>query len=160
MDIKSPAFEADIVTTHGHDDHNNVSALRGEPYVITTAGEYDIKDVRIEGVRSHHDGQGGKERGENIIYRIDMDGVIIAHLGDLGAVLDEKQQGALANTDILLIPVGGKFTIDAKQAVEVVSQLEPRIVVTALKSQVSNSIWMSVEKFIKGSGLSRARKKS
>ncbi len=128
--LKPPSFEADIVTvSHDHYDHNNVKALRGQPYVIDTAGEYDVKGVVVYGIQSYHDEKQGQERGSNIIYRIEMDGIAVSHLGDLGHVLDNKQLEALAGTDILLIPVGGKYTLDAKKAVEVVSQIEPRIVI-------------------------------
>ena len=128
--LKPPSFEADIVTvSHDHYDHNNVKALRGQPYVIDTAGEYDVKGVVVYGIQSYHDEKQGQERGNNIIYRIEMDGIAVSHLGDLGHVLDNKQLEALAGTDILLIPVGGKYTLDAKKAVEVVSQIEPRIVI-------------------------------
>lgn len=128
--LKVPSFEADIVTSsHDHDDHNNVSALRGNPFVINCAGEYDIKNVLIEGVDSFHDEQEGAERGKNIIFRFEIEDISIVHLGDLGKVLDSAQLEKLAGTDVLLIPVGGKYTINAKQAVEVISQVEPRIII-------------------------------
>jgi L-ascorbate metabolism protein UlaG (beta-lactamase superfamily) len=128
--LKVPNFEANIVTvSHNHPDHNNAKSLRGEPFIIDSAGEYDIKGVSIYGVESFHDEKGGQERGNNIIYRFEIDNVSIAHLGDLGHILDNKQLDILAGTDILLIPVGGKYTINSKQAVEVTSQIEPRIVI-------------------------------
>ncbi len=128
--LKVPNFEADIVTiSHDHHDHNNVGAIRGNPFVISCAGEYDKKEVLIEGIDSYHDSQQGKERGNNIIYRIEIDDISVVHLGDLGDVLDSAQLEKLAGTDILLIPIGGKYTIDAKKAVEVISQIEPRIVI-------------------------------
>ena len=130
LGLKVPNFEADIVTvSHDHYDHNNVAAFRGTPKVIKSAGEYDIKGVMIEGVLSYHDASQGKERGNNIIYRIEMDDITICHLGDLGHVLDNKQLERLEGIDILLVPVGGKYTLDAKLAVEVISQIEPRIVI-------------------------------
>jgi L-ascorbate metabolism protein UlaG (beta-lactamase superfamily) len=128
--LKVPNFEADVVTvSHDHYDHNNISALRGTPYVINTAGEYDVKGVLVEGIDSYHDSETGKERGTNIIFRIELDGIGVAHLGDLGHVLDAKQLERLDNIDILLIPVGGVYTIDSKKAVEVVKQIEPRIII-------------------------------
>ncbi|MCU0679365.1 MAG: MBL fold metallo-hydrolase [Planctomycetes bacterium] len=128
--LKVPGCEANIVTvSHDHNDHNNVKALRGDPFVIESAGEYDIKGISVYGVESYHDEAGGKERGRNIIYRLAIDDITIVHLGDLGHLLDNKQLEILAGTDILLIPVGGKYTLNAKQAVEVVSQIEPRIVI-------------------------------
>jgi len=128
--LKLPNFEADVITvSHDHKDHNNVGALRGTPHIIDSAGEYDIKGIMVEGVLSYHDNSHGTERGNNIIYRIEMDDITLCHLGDLGHVLDNKQLERLEGVDILFIPVGGKYTIDAKQAVEVISQIEPRIVI-------------------------------
>ena len=153
--LKMPHFEADIVTvSHDHYDHNNLGAIRGKPYIINTAGEYEIKGVFVEGVEAWHDEKSGGERGGNIIYRIEMEDISITHLGDLGHVLDAKQLEKLEGTDILLIPVGGKYTLNAAKAVEVISQLEPRIVipmhykVPGLKVDIDG-----VEKFIKELGI-------
>jgi len=153
--LKMPRFEADIVAiTHDHHDHNNADALRGNPFVINTAGEYEIKGVFIEGVESWHDSTDGKERGKNIIYRIEMEDISITHLGDLGHILETKQLEKLEGTDILIIPVGGKYTINASKAVEIISQIEPRIVIPmhykipGLKADIEG-----VDKFIKELGL-------
>lgn len=153
--LKMPNIEADIITiSHDHYDHNNVKGLRGTPFVIKSAGEYDIKGIAVNGAESFHDDESGKERGINIIYRIEVEDVSIAHLGDLAHTLDNKQLELLQGTDILLIPVGGKYTLDAKKAVEVVSQIEPRIVVPmhykvpGLKIDIEG-----VEKFIKEIGI-------
>ena len=153
--LRVPSFEADIVTiSHNHSDHNNVKAIRGNPFIIQSAGEYDAKGVSISGVESYHDASNGKERGSNIIYRIEIDEISVSHLGDLGHILDNKQLEVLAGTDILLIPVGGKYTIDAKKAVEVVSQIEPRLVIPmhyqtpGLKLDIDG-----VDKFIKELGV-------
>lgn len=153
--LKQPSFEADIVTvSHDHYDHNNVKALRGEPYVISCAGEYDVNGISVAGVDSAHDDKKGADRGFNVIYRIELDGISVSHLGDLGHALDNKHLDILSGTDILLVPVGGKFTIDAKKAVEVVSQIEPRIVipmhykVPGLKIDLDGA-----DKFIKELGL-------
>jgi len=128
--LKAPNFEADIITvSHNHYDHNNIGSLRGNPFIIDCAGEYDKKNVAVQGIDSYHDAKEGAERGKNIIYRIDIDNISVAHLGDLGHILDAKQLERLEGTDILLIPVGGKYTIDAKKAAEVVGQIEPRIVI-------------------------------
>lgn len=128
--LKVPNFEADIVTvSHDHSDHNNVDALRGNPFVISCAGEYDFKGILVEGIDSHHDSDKGNDRGGNVIYRIEVEDISIVHLGDLGDILDNTQLEKLAGTDILLIPVGGKYTLDAKKAVEVISQIEPRLII-------------------------------
>lgn len=155
LGLKMPRFEADIVTvSHGHYDHNNIGAIRGDSFVIDTAGEYEMKSVFIEGVESWHDEKDGKERGKNIIYRIEMEDISITHLGDLGHILDTKQLEKLEGTDILLVPVGGKYTINASKAVEVIQQIEPRIVIPmhykipGLKEDLDG-----VDKFIKELGL-------
>ena len=153
--LRMPKVEANILTvSHEHKDHNNLEAVKGNPYIIDAPGEYEIKDVAIEGVEVFHDEKDGKERGNVVAYRIDMDDIKIVHLGDLGHTLSSKQLEVLAGVDILLIPVGGKYTIDAKKAVEVVSQIEPRIVipmhykVDGLKEDIEG-----VEKFIKQLGV-------
>jgi len=153
--LKVPRFEADIVTvSHDHFDHNNISAIRGKPFIINQAGEYETKGVIVEGVETYHDDKEGAERGKNIVYSLEVDDILIAHLGDLGHSLDAKQLDQLEGNDILLIPVGGKYTLDAKKAVEVVSQVEPRIVipmhykVPGLKVDIAG-----VDKFIKELGV-------
>ena len=128
--LKVPKFEANILTiSHDHADHNNASAINGSPFIIKSAGEYEINGISVEGIESYHDEKQGAERGKNIIFRIDIDNISVAHLGDLGHALDAKQLEKLKGTDILLIPVGGNHTINAKKAVEVVGQVEPRIVI-------------------------------
>jgi len=153
--LKVPNFEADIVTvSHDHHDHNNVSALRGNPFIINSAGEYDRKGVMIEGVESYHDDKQGTKLGKNIIYRIEIDDITIVHLGDLGQILDNKQLEKIGGADILLVPVGGTYTLDAKNAVEVVSQIEPRIVIPMHYKIKNLKINLDgVEKFIKELGL-------
>ena len=153
--LKVPNFEADIITvSHQHHDHNNVSALRGTPFIIDCAGEYDRKGILIEGIDSFHDEKKGEERGGNIIYRIEVDDISVAHLGDLGTVLDNTQLEKLVGTDVLLIPVGGKYTLDAKKAVEVISQIEPRIVIPMHYKTEGLKIDLDpIDKFIKELGL-------
>ncbi len=149
--FKVPNIEADIVTvSHDHSDHNNVSALRKNPFVIDCAGEFDVKGIIIEGIRSSH----GGERGDNIIYRIDIEGLSLAHLGDLGESLNSKQMDKLGGIDILFIPVGGKYTLDAKKALEVISQIEPRIVIPMhYKTKDSKIDIDGLDKFIKEIGI-------
>ena len=158
--LKMPSFEADIVTvSHNHPDHNNVDALRANPFVIDCAGEYDTKGILIEGIDSYHDEEEGKLRGGNIIYRIEIDDISIVHLGDLGHVLSNEQLEKLVGTDILMVPVGGKNTLDAKKAVEVISQIEPRIVIP-MHYKVDGLAYEdldSIEKFIKELGIEPSR---
>ncbi len=153
--LKVPNFEADIITvSHQHFDHNNVKALRGNPFIIDCAGEYDVKGILIEGVDSYHDDKKGAERGNNIIFRIEFDDISVVHLGDLGQTLDDSQLEKLAGTDILLIPIGGKYTIGAKRAVELIAQIEPRIVIPMhYKTKDLKMDIDGVDKFIKELGL-------
>lgn len=128
--LKLPRLEAEIVTiSHDHDDHNNVEAVKGDPFIIKGAGEYEVKGIFVEGVFSYHDQSQGKERGTNIIYRFEIEDISVTHLGDLGTELDNKQLERLEGTDILLVPVGGVYTINAEAAVKVINQIEPRIVI-------------------------------
>lgn len=154
--LKVPHMEADVVTvSHDHHDHNNIGALRGNPYIIRAAGEYDIKGISIEGIDSFHDEKEGAERGKNVVYWMEMDGIAIVHLGDLGHVLTDKQRERIAKCDILMVPVGGKYTIDAKKAVEVINLIEPRIVIP-MHYKISGSKIADidgVDKFIKELGL-------
>ena len=123
--------EANIVLkTHDHQDHNNIKAIIGDPKVFNGPGEYESKCVVITGVNSFHDNSGGTERGLNIMFNVIIDGVRVVHLGDLGQTeLTEAQIQEIDNVDILLVPVGSVYTIDAKGATGIISQLEPKIVI-------------------------------
>ncbi len=130
MGYPLPRIRAGIVTvSHGHSDHNYVQAIRGEPKVVEGSGEYEIKGVFITGIASYHDAHRGAQRGPNTIYLIEMEGMRICHLGDLGHMPEEDTLEALGDADILLIPVGGGPTIDGAQAAELVGLLNPKIVI-------------------------------
>jgi len=130
LGIKLPRLTGDILTvSHNHYDHNNTKAVSGNPFIIETAGEYEIKGVFIQGISSWHDAKEGTERGNNTIFLFEIEEVKIAHLGDLGTTLSDEQLDKLEGIDVLLIPVGGIYTIDGKQAAAVISQIEPRIVI-------------------------------
>lgn len=121
---------APIVTvSHNHTGHNYVQGVGGNPRVVRGPGEYEISDVLITGVAAFHDSKRGQELGRNTIYVIHMDDLVICHLGDLGHTLQEAQLEEVADADILLVPIGGYNTINATQAAEVISQVEPRIVI-------------------------------
>jgi len=123
-------LRADIATvSHDHGDHNHVASIRGQPRVFSTPGEYEVQGIFITGIPTFHDRRQGKERGQNIVFLFDFDGLTICHLGDLGDVLSQSQAEALGNVDVLLAPVGGVYTITAARAAEVVSLLEPRLVI-------------------------------
>lgn len=152
-------LSADVVlTTHNHQDHNYTEAVRGithsSPFVFNQSGEYEVSGVIITGISSFHDSSAGSERGSNIIFHIVLDGLNIVHLGDLGQdKLTEEQISQIPQTDILLIPVGSIYTIDAKVASDIVSQLEPKIIIPmhykieGLKFELDN-----VDKFLKEMG--------
>jgi len=127
-----PEVTADVVTvSHEHYDHNNVAAVKGDPEVVRGAGEHICKGMRFFGVETYHDTSRGAERGENTVFLFDVDEIRLCHLGDLGHVLEASQLKSIRerDIDILFIPVGGVYTIDAKGANEVLEQLEPKIAV-------------------------------
>jgi len=129
--LRFPKVEADILlVTHSHQDHNNIKSIKGDPFLISNSGEYEIKDVFIQGIFSWHDNKEGKERGINTIYTIESEEIKICHLGDLGqGELTSQQLEAIGEVDILMIPIGGGYTISAKEAIDIMSQIEPKIVI-------------------------------
>ncbi len=121
---------ADIVTmSHDHLDHNNIAAIQGNPNVVSGAVTAEIEGIKLDGIPVYHDDAGGETRGPNTMFGIEVDGIRVCHLGDLGHLLSDKQVAELGRVDILLIPVGGFYTIDAKVATEVCNQLKPRIII-------------------------------
>jgi L-ascorbate metabolism protein UlaG (beta-lactamase superfamily) len=123
-------ISAPIVTiSHNHPGHNFAGGVGGDPRIVHGPGEYEISDVLITGVASYHDNKHGQELGRNTMYVIHMDDLIVCHLGDLGHILQEEQLEEVADADVLLIPIGGQHTINAAQAAEVISQVEPHIVI-------------------------------
>ncbi len=129
--LKFPKHVAcDIVTvSHDHEDHNCTSVLEGSPFVVNGPGEYEIKGIAIVGTPVFHDNQKGAKRGSNTMYRIEIDGIAVVHAGDLGHKLTVEQIDSLDGVDVLLIPVGGLYTIDAATAAQVVNEIEPSIVI-------------------------------
>ncbi|MBI3341947.1 MBL fold metallo-hydrolase [Candidatus Curtissbacteria bacterium] len=128
--------DADIVCiTHDHPDHNNSKIVKGvnegeDPFVIAGPGEYEKKGINIVGVASYHDEKEGADRGRNTIYVATVDEVNIVHLGDLGQKkLTQEQVSELSTCDILLIPVGGVYTISATDAPDIIAQLEPKVII-------------------------------
>lgn len=131
---KFPKTEADIVTiSHNHKDHNqfkNVSGVNGvDPLVIDMSGEFEKMSVRIFGFQTFHDKTQGSERGENIMYKFESEGISVLHCGDLGMIPDESFLETIGEVDILMVPVGGIYTIDADEAVSLVKKIEPTIVI-------------------------------
>ncbi len=153
--LKVPNFSADIVlSSHGHDDHNNVGDVKGEPFVIENPGEYEVKGVFVQGVDSFHDDSLGKERGRNTIYTIEAEDIRFCHLGDFGQKqLTDEQLELIGKVDILMIPVGGKYTIDSSEASKVIGQIEPKIVIPMHYALPKLKVELDeVEKFLKAMG--------
>lgn len=147
-----PEVEADIVlVTHEHYDHNNVGAITGNPVVIRGPGKHNVSGIEIKGIATYHDEKGGKLRGSNTIYCLQLDGVGVCHMGDLGYMPSEDQIRVLGSVDILLIPVGGFVTIDSQDAGRLVEKLRPSIVIPMhFKTKALSFRLDPVEKFIKG----------
>ena len=116
-----------VLSSHGHFDHNYFAAVDGDPEIINTAGPHAACGATITGVPSWHDDAQGEKRGENVIFVVEADGLRIAHLGDLGHLPDtDAQKEALSGLDVMLIPIGGFFTIDTPQAVAIIRETKPR----------------------------------
>jgi len=119
---------ADIVTvSHDHSDHSHATAVKGNPKVLK--GNAEVRGIKLRGIAAFHDTGGGKDRGKNTIFCFEVDGVKVCHLGDLGHGLTAEQVAAVGSVDVLLLPVGGFYTIDAAVASRVAEQLKPKVVI-------------------------------
>lgn len=152
---------ASIVTiSHDHPGHNYAVGVEGNPRVVRGPGEYEVSDVLITGIASYHDNERGKQLGRNTIYIIHMDDIVICHLGDLGHRLQEEQLEEAADADVLLIPISGQHTINAAQAAEVISQVEPRIVIPMHYHSAAEGAPDPLDKFSREMGLETLRRQS
>lgn len=125
-----PKVDADIVTvSHAHNDHNCISNVGGNPTVLNRAGAYEIGGVHIMASRSYHDNQKGAERGNNLIFKYRMDGVDVCHMGDIGEDCNPVLVESIMPINVLLIPIGGNYTIDANMAKEYVDRIMPDVVI-------------------------------
>ncbi len=125
-----PRAAADLVTvSHQHFDHNAAELVPGKPKVIQTSGEHVINGIKIIGIPCYHDNAKGSLRGNNLIFVFEESGFRICHLGDLGHIPDQKLLGEIGHVDVMLIPVGGLYTIDASEAKDVISLINPGYVV-------------------------------
>ncbi len=157
--LKFPKPEADVVTiSHEHQDHNRSDLISGAPKIVRGPGEYEIGGVSIFGISTFHDNAEGAKRGRNTVFIMTIDGIVICHLGDLGHKLSEQQVGEIGNVDVLLIPVGGVYTIDAEDAAGIVASIEPSVVIPmhykieGVTSELLSSL-DGVEKFVKELGV-------
>lgn len=164
LGLRIPKLEADIVlVTHDHPDHNNVKAVskntstdsENTPFLIEGPGEYEVKNIFIQGVLSAHDDFGGEERGRNTIYTIESENIKLCHLGDLGQKeLTEKQLEKIGEVDILMIPIGGVYTLSAEEAAKIMSQLEPKITIPMHYAIPNLKLKLdSLDKFLKVFGI-------
>jgi L-ascorbate metabolism protein UlaG (beta-lactamase superfamily) len=154
--------QADIVlTSHDHADHNYTQDLPGTPQVVKGSGSKVLKGIAIKGVSTYHDPSKGSERGANTIFTIKINNIHICHLGDLGHLLSDKELAEIGPVDILLIPVGGFFTIDPKEATRVAEQIKPRILIPMhFKTGKCGFSIAPVDDFLKGKANVRRPKTS
>jgi L-ascorbate metabolism protein UlaG (beta-lactamase superfamily) len=144
--------QADIViTSHDHADHNYTQGLPGAPQVVKGAVSKTVKGISMKGIPTYHDPSRGSERGPNTLFTLKVDQIQVCHLGDLGHLLSDKELAEVGPVDILLIPVGGFFTIDPKEATRVVEQIKPKIVIPMhFKTEKCGFPIAPVEDFLKG----------
>jgi L-ascorbate metabolism protein UlaG (beta-lactamase superfamily) len=149
-----PEVEADIVSTsHAHFDHSYVQAVKGEFFHVSGIGCFSHKGIEIIGVGAFHDSENGAQRGKNTIYKFVVDGIHICHCGDLGHILSSQQVKEIGHVDILLIPVGGFYTIGPEQAAEVIGKLSPAVVIPMhFKTAVIEFPIKGVEAFLQEMG--------
>ena len=153
--------KADIVTiSHQHSDHNNTTAIDGNPKAVTGPGEYEIigsneiDAVIILGIATFHDNDGGQKLGKNTVYLMELDELSICHLGDLGHILTDEQVEELGDIDVLMVPVGGRTTLDAQAAAELVRKLEPKAVIPMhYQTEASVMELDHVDRFLKEIGV-------
>ena len=154
--------KADIVlTSHDHADHNYTKDIKGKYNHISKAGDHEIKDIKIKAIHCFHDSLGGKKGGSNLIFVITADGLNLVHMGDIGHSLDPELLKKIGKVDILLLPVGGFFTIDAAMAQKIINDIKPGVTVPMhYKTQKCNFPIAPVEDFTKNQANVRILKES
>jgi L-ascorbate metabolism protein UlaG (beta-lactamase superfamily) len=126
-----PKTPAEVVTiSHDHPGHASLKSVGGDPVILRSPGEYEVKDCLLTALASYHDAEKGKTRGRNTVFVIRLDGVVVCHLGDLGHAMEEAELEALGDVDVLLVPITGpEVNLTAAMAADVVHQFEPKVVV-------------------------------
>jgi L-ascorbate metabolism protein UlaG (beta-lactamase superfamily) len=147
--------KVDIITiSHDHPGHTNVDLASGSPKLVNGPGEYEMSDVFITGIRTYHDDKQGAEHGRNTAYLFDLEDLIVCHLGDLGHTLSEGQVETMSIADVVIIPVGGGTVLDAEKAVEVIGQLEPRVIIPMqYQTPMGDMQREPLERFLKEMGI-------
>jgi len=150
-----------VTVSHRHPGHSYLQGVGGDPKPVTGPGEYEISGILIIGITTFHDSDGGRTKGKNTIYLMDVDEVSVCHLGDLGHVLTTEQVEEIEDVDVLLLPVGGVSTLNASMAAEVVRQLDPKVVVPMhYKTEALNRELEPVDRFLKEMGVKEASSQS
>ena len=129
--IHAPSVTGDIIlVSHDHYDHNSVKSVeKNGSKIVTDTRKRNISNVEIKGIESFHDECHGEKRGKNIIYKFTMGSITFCHMGDIGHDLDDDTVRKIGEVDILFIPIGGTFTVDAAQALEIIEKVKPKIAV-------------------------------
>jgi len=154
--LKTPKLEADILlVTHNHYSHNSVRAVSGSPFLISGPGEYEIKNVFIQGTPSFAGNKKEKTQDENTIYTIEAEDLKLCHLGELGQKeLTEQQLEEVGDIDILMIPVGDAYTLSAKEALRIMAQIEPKITIPMHYALPKLKVKLDgLDKFLKALGI-------
>jgi L-ascorbate metabolism protein UlaG (beta-lactamase superfamily) len=140
-----------VLITHDHADHNYIKDLPETLQVVRGSGSKTTKGVSIKGISTYHDPSKGRERGPNTVFTFKVDNIQVCHLGDLGHILSDKELTEIGMVDVLLIPVGGYFTIDPKEATHVAEQIKPKVVIPMhFKTEKCGFPIAPVEDFLKG----------
>lgn len=152
LNYKPIPYEADIVTvSHEHDDHNYVDGVKGNPEVVKGTGEKEIKGIKFKGIQTFHDKSGGKERGLNTVFVMDIDGFKVCHLGDIGDTPTDAQFSEIGKVDVLLIPVGGHFTVEPDEAWQIAQKIAPKVIIPMhFKTEAIGFPIKPVDDFIRG----------
>ena len=144
---------ADIVTvSHQHVDHNDVSAISGVTQIFDKPGDNESGVIKIKGILAYHDSVKGAERGENIVFLIEAEGIRICHLGDLGHLLTTEQLSGIGRVDVLMIPVGGGVTLKPDEVLKTIQQIKPKIILPmhfSVPERQSRFSLRGVDEFIK-----------
>lgn len=150
-----PRSKADLVTiSHEHPNHSSLEGFTSEPYVVTRPGEYEVSGIFVTAIQTYHDNNQGAERGYNNLMLFHFDELSVCHLGDLGHVLSQDEVEKLSEVDVLLVPVGGAGALNAAQAAEVISLIEPFYVVPMhYRTDTYSEGLEGVEKFLKEMGV-------